>query len=104
MPPSLPTGSHLQRFERAAWQDSHSAEYVPGDITPRQKMLADVVRNILPRRTRAELEEVLGPSLDTSYFRSSGRDLIYLLGSQRNSYFTIDSEWLLVWLDKGGRF
>src|SRR5882762_3914729 len=28
----------------------------------------------------------------------TGRDLIYELGPQRDSYFTIDSEWLLIWL------
>jgi len=28
----------------------------------------------------------------------TGRDLIYVLGPQRDSYFTIDSEWLLIWL------
>jgi len=69
----------------------------------RQKMLADVVKSVLPGRTRVELEQILGPSLETSYFKSSGRDLIYVLGPQRDSYFVIDSEWLLIWLDKDGR-
>jgi hypothetical protein len=104
LPRPLPTRSHLQRFDRAAWQDPRSAHYVPGDVTPRQKMLADVVKSILPGRTRAEIEKTLGLSLETPYFKSTGRDLIYVLGPQRDSYFTIDSEWLLVWLDKDGRF
>jgi len=60
-------------------------------------MLVDVVKNILPGRTRAEIEEILGPSLETSYFKSTGRDLIYGLGPQRDSYFSIDSEWLLTY-------
>ena len=42
---------------------------------------------VLPGRTRAELETILGPSLDTAYFNETGRDLIYVLGPQRNSYF-----------------
>jgi hypothetical protein len=100
----LPTGSHLQSFDRAVWRDPNSAEYVKGDIAPRQKMLADVVKNVLPGLTRAELEELLGPSLETPYFKNEGRDLIYRLGPQRDSYFTIDSEWLLIWLDDAGRF
>jgi len=104
LPRSLPTGSHLQSFDRTLWRDLHSAEYVEGDITPRQKMLADVVKNVLPGRTRAELEELLGPSLDTLYFKKEGRDLIYVLGPERDGYITIDSEWLLIWLDKDGRF
>jgi hypothetical protein len=67
-------------------------------------MLADVVKSVLPGGTRAEIEKILGPSLETPYFKSTSRDLIYVLGPQRDSYFTIDSEWLLVWLDKDGRF
>jgi len=67
-------------------------------------MLADIASSVLPGRGRAELENVLGPSLETPYFKSTGRDLIYMLGPQRDSYFTMDSEWLLIWLDKNGRF
>ena len=58
----------------------------------------------MPGRDRGELEELLGPSLDTFYFASSGRDLIYPLGKERGSLAAIDSEWLLIWLDQSGRF
>jgi len=101
---ALPTGSHLLRFDSALWKDPNSLRFIAGDVTPRQKMLGDVVQNVLPGRTRAELEELLGPSLDTPYFRTTGRDLIYVLGSERDSLFAIDSEWLLIWLDSSGRF
>ena len=103
IPGSLPSGSHLSAFDRSVWFDTTSAEYVEGDITPRQKMLAEVVAS-LPGRTRQELERMLGPSLETGYFQSSGRDLIYVTGPQRDSFFAIDSEWLLIWLDDTGRF
>jgi hypothetical protein len=99
----LPTGSFVKRFDRAAWNAPQAMHFVKGDITPREKMLGDVVRNVLPGRTRAEIEAQLGPSLDTGYFREDGRDLIYLLGPERN-LFSIDSEWLLIWLDAQGRF
>src|SRR5881275_524398 len=36
-PPRLPTGSDLERFDRAVWQDPRSADYVPGDVTPTTK-------------------------------------------------------------------
>ena len=39
----LPTGSHVLHFDRAAWLAPTSSEHVAGDITPRQKMLGDVV-------------------------------------------------------------
>jgi hypothetical protein len=103
IPGSLPSGSHLSAFDRSIWLDPESAEYIEGDITPRQKMLGEVVAS-LPGRNRQELEQMLGPSLETGYFQSSGRDLIYVTGPQRDSFVVIDSEWLLLWLDDTGRF
>jgi len=100
----LPTGSHILRFDRALWLDERSSHYVEGDITPRQKMLGAVVTQVLPRLTRGEIEGLLGPSLDTPYFRETGRDLIYVTGAERDSMFGIDSEWLLIWLDENDRF
>ena len=65
-------------------------------------MLADVVQR-LPGRSRAEIESLLGPGLDTFYFKSTGRDLIYVTGPCRDSPVgPIDSEWLLIWLDENG--
>jgi hypothetical protein len=104
IPAGLPAGSRLLRFDPVAWRQATSTEFVAGGITIRQKMLGDVVDNVLPGRSRADIESALGPSLDTSYFRGTGRDLIYVLGPERASYFVIDSEWLLIWLDSAGRF
>ena len=103
LPSALPTGSHLSRFDRAVWLDPQSADYVKGGITPRQKMLADAIFK-LPGHNREELEQMLGASLKTEYFESSGRDLIYILGPERDSLFGIDSEWLLIWTDGNGKF
>jgi len=100
----LPSGSHLQKFDSAQWKHETASESDGGDISVRQKMLGDVVSHVLPGRDRRELEAMLGPSLDTGYFASSGRDLIYLMGRERDSMFGVDSEWLLIWLDGSGRF
>jgi hypothetical protein len=100
---ALPSGSHLLSFDSARWKDTTSSESVGGDISDRQKMLGDVVSNVLPGRHRQELEEMLGLSLETRYFANTGRDLIYLLGRERDSLFGVDSEWLLIWLDESGR-
>ena len=62
---ALPTGSNTLRFEVATWQAPKSADFVAGDITPRQKMLGDVVVHVLPGHTKTEIEELLGPSLVT---------------------------------------
>jgi hypothetical protein len=99
----LPMGSRVMAFDGGTWRDEESAAYVKGDITPRQKMLGDIVANVLPGRSRTEIEAQLGPFLDTSYFKSTGRDLIYVTGPDRNP-FGIDSEWLLIWLNDSGMF
>jgi len=99
----LPSGSNLRKFEPAEWKDAASSFPDEDGISIRQKMLGDVVRH-LSGSDRRELEERLGPSLETPFFASSGRDLIYLLGRERDSMFGVDSEWLLIWLDGTGRF
>ena len=101
LPSLLPSGSYDRQFDREAWLDPESANYTSGDITPRQKMLAEVVKR-LPGLHRAEIEKMLGPTLETAYFQSTGRDLIYITGPERDSLFAIDSEWLLIWLDENG--
>lgn len=102
-PDPLPTGSYLSSFDRSTWLGPGSTEPVHNDITPRQKMLADVISK-LPGRKRGELEYMLGPSFGPEYFKSSGCDLIYVLGPQRDSLFTIDSEWLLICFDENNIF
>lgn len=67
-------------------------------------MLQDVVDNILPGQPKEGIEDLLGPSLETSYFSSMDKDLIYHLGPGRDGFFNIDSEWLLIWLNKEGKF
>ena len=42
--------------------------------------------------------------MNTPYFQSTGRDLIYVTGPERDSVFGLDSEWLLIWLDGQGAY
>ncbi len=99
-------GTHFlynhQKFNSAVWKDPHSIRYVSYDLTPRQRMIDDVVKNILPGSTKDEIEKQLGESTKTGYFSSSERDLIYILGAERG--FSVDSEWLLIWFDDSGNF
>ena len=88
LPRALPAGSHLQRFDRAVWQDPQSVNPVPGDVTPRQKMLADVVKRVLPGRTQADLDEILGPSRETRFKSSSGLRPGLQAGPLRDSYIS----------------
>jgi hypothetical protein len=101
---ALPTGSHLLAFDPVVWQSNEAAQSDSGNISKRQMMLKSAVKEILPGKSRAEIEALLGKSLDTAYFQETKRDLIYFMGPQRNSLFPIDSEWLLIWLDNQGNF
>ena len=103
IPEPLPSGSHLQPFDRTVWANAALDAPVHAVPTPRQAMLASLVSQF-PGRHQNELIAMMGPSLETGYFLSSGRDLIYHLGPQRDSLFAIDSEWLLIWVDESGRF
>jgi hypothetical protein len=102
--PPLPTGSYALPFDEEAWLDADSTRWREGDITPRQKMLGSVVRDILPESHHSDIRRSLGASDDSGYFRSTGRDLIYILGPERDNLIGIDSEWLLIWLDESGHF
>ena len=98
----LPTGSFVKQFDQHLWL-SASSQNVSGEITDRQKMLGDVVRKVVVNGTKDNIVAQLGPSEDSEYFESTGRDLIYWTGPQRDSPFAIDSEWLLIWVDPNGR-
>ena len=100
LPQNLPTGSDLLKFDSAVWK-ADEAKPLPKDlVTSRQKMLKDLVENVLPNKSRDEIVHLLGQSTETSNFR--GRyDLIYVLGPQRDSVFGLDYEWLLIHLRHG---
>jgi hypothetical protein len=100
----FPNGSDLRKFDSAIWQNESSTEPDDNLISEREKMLKDLVENVLPGKTKNEIEKFLGKSLTTSYFASINKDLIYYMGPERDSYMNIDSEWLLIWIDESGRF
>lgn len=96
----LPPGSDLLKFDQIVWKTNKATITAQASVpTERQKMLKDVVQNVLPNKTREEIINLLGPSTETSHFKRM-YDLIYVLGPERNGY-RIDFEWLLIHLEKG---
>jgi hypothetical protein len=93
----------MKSFDSDIWKSKSSTDWNKG-ISLREQMLKDVVENVLPGKTKQEIVSALGPSLKTNYFSSLDKDLIYCLGPERDGFFNIDSEWLLIWLDKDGKF
>jgi hypothetical protein len=64
----------------------------------RTRIIDDLVnRQLLDNKSKSEIVELLGPTITSNYFISTGRDMIYHLGIERNP-IGVDSEWLLIWL------
>ena len=100
---SLPAGPGKRALDSVVWKAEASTSPRQYAVSVREEMLKDVVLRVLPGRSRAEIEDLLGPPLETPYFKGLGHDLIYFMGPERGGGISIDSEWLLVWLDKSGR-
>ena len=99
MPKFLPSGSHLQPFNSDLWIADDSTVMRKG-INDRQKMLGDVVENILPGKSRNEIIRLLGLSSDDS----NQPTLLFYLGPARGDFFGVEVEWLEVYLDLSGNF
>ena len=101
-PKEKPTGSYDMRFSEVLWQDSTQQQ---GNewITYRQKMVGDLIDNILPGKTLNKIEMLLGQPLNKVI---DGKDRIYLykLGHERDGLITLDTEILEVIIDEHGLY
>lgn len=87
-----------ERFEATAWRDTLRAFTA---AAPRGCMIDDLLASgRLRGRSRGEVIALLGEDAPTGYF--SDYDLVYWLGPERGP-FGIDSEWLVVRLDRAER-
>lgn len=99
--PALPSGSDLAAFDRQAWRDEAATRSARDDITPRQKMLADVVAK-LDGMTRDEVIALLGRPPDLRWGKRNPDDLVYPLGLERDTFFGVDMESLRIHFDRQG--
>lgn len=83
----------------SSWWVAGESNYF--DYLKRRHRIADglVLSGSLMGKSRHEVEQVLGPPIETDYFRSW--HLVYLLGAER-SFISIDSEWLVIQLNELG--
>ncbi len=100
----LPEGSDELVFDASAWAAPSGIERKGDSVTQRQKMLKDLISNVLPGRSRSEIEALLGPALEGPESSEGEPDLIYRTGPERTGLFGINSEWLLIWLDDSGEY
>lgn len=95
-PKPLPTGSFELSFSENIWKNNEFAE-----ITNRQKMLGDLINNILPGKNENEIIQLLGKP----YYRDNKNYIIgYELGAERDIFLRLDSEWLEISFDENGNY
>lgn len=99
MPKFLPNGSHSQSFNSDLWIADDSILARDG-ITNRQKMLGDVIDNVLPGKSRNEIIKLLGLSSDDT----NQPALLFYLGPARGDSSGIEVERLRVHLAPSGNF
>lgn len=107
MPKFLPNGSHSQSFVSDLWIADDST-LVRDGITNRQKMLGDVIKRVLPGKTKNEIIRHLGltsedknhPSLDDQ----NQPALVFYLGPARRDSMGSQAEYLKVYLDPSGHY
>lgn len=86
------------KFESGEWIKEKNHPTSDGQhISVRQKMIADLLENKIPGRTREEVSELLGdPDKGAAHWKA---DLVYHLGLERESWLRLDDEWLLIHFD-----
>ena len=90
----LPYGSNYMQFNSAVWKD---ARHTTSEV--RQKMLKDLLTNVLPGKNRAETENLLG-----IHDRIYDGAVFYVTGENRKSLLGVDMELLEINFDENGLF
>ncbi len=85
-------------FDAEVWRATRSED---SHDSVRLRMVDDFLATHTPvGKSREDIVVLLGEPDDTTYF--SNFDLVYHLGLERDSAFPIDSEWLVMRLDRNG--
>lgn len=70
------------------------------NIDKRKEMINDLTNKWLPQRNKIEIISLLGEP-NKNYFKNA--DLVYTIGKEK-SLFSIDYEWLLIYLDNDEKY
>ena len=100
---SLPDGSYEKSFDEVLWKSPQGLEADVARITPRQKMLGDLVDKHLVGKSRKEIIAILGEPSTKMDPDGTGPALSYPTGIERGSGIRIDSEWLLIYFDSSDK-
>lgn len=88
-------------FDAEVWKRSNHCKPIE-EATKRFSMTSDLSTNQLPGKSKAEIELLLGPSLEENVLRDKKRDLLYCIG--HGSKLAMTMNWLAIHLDEQGKF
>jgi len=94
---------HHKRFDSVLWKDvEKSMQWDANLLTPRQRMTADLVENVLPGLVRGEIEALLGVPYESWRSEDGLWKILYVLGPERG--FGVDAECLAIEFDEAAEF
>jgi hypothetical protein len=89
-------------FNSDSWKDKTSIGTIPFESPSlRQRMITDVIENVLPNRKQSEVITLLGEP-DDSWTEDGVEHILYVLGYERS--FGVDYECLTIEYDAKGNF
>lgn len=100
----LPESSYELSFNSEEWKKEDSTHFSDSGVTIRQQMLGDLINKHLAGKNRQQLIDLLGQSSEKMDPDGSGPSLSYPTGPQRDSYFAIDYEWLIIKFDSSNEY
>ena len=100
---SLPDGSYEKLFDEVLWKSPQGLEADASRVTPRQKMLGNLLDKHIIGKSRREIITMLGEPSTKTDPDGTGAALSYPTGVERGGGFRIDSEWLLIYFDSSGK-
>jgi hypothetical protein len=101
--PLINDAYYHQKFDSKVWKDNAKAfDFDVNLYTPRQKMIDDLVDNVLPGLTRDEINDLLGDPDSGLLSVENESNIVYVLGPERG--LGVDSQCLLISFDELGYF
>jgi hypothetical protein len=92
-----------QKFDSQLWKNTKvSMDFDANLLTPRQRMMEDLVKNNLSGLARAEVESLLGAPDDSWQPEGGGWDYLYVVGPEKG--LGVDDQCLQIHFDEKDNF
>jgi hypothetical protein len=92
-----------KKFDSELWKDTRvSLDFDNNLLTPRQRMMEDLVENNLSGLNRTEVESLLGTPDDSWQPKEGGWNFLYVVGPEKGLW--VDNECLVIHLDEKDQY